>query len=340
MNRAGRCLLIAAISLSVGASTSVAQQRKPLTNSDVTKMVKGGLPESVVVASIKFHPANFDVSPDALIALHKAGVTQAELDAMVSAAGRPATGAPATSPAGSRNVVPNPNFPSVALLRKGTSRPLPLERTQLAETKTKPTSMATLAGDQALQAGISTAAWDTAVHTNSVVGGTAVMAGGSVFSGLMSHRKPTVTYVWAVPKPASTNIVRAMSPSFFVNYAAMPGIKPENFEPAIVKLTPAQNSIRIVGATRGKENATSSSAVNWEIYSSFLEDRVAVTLQKKNAGAYQIAPAAPLLPGEYAVVMRPVSKTMRFSGGDVARAQGNGLMFDAVWSFEVAPDAH
>jgi hypothetical protein len=342
MKTIGRCLLIAVTTIIVTASTSLAQQPKPLTNSDIMKMVQGGLPESVVVASIKSHPANFDVSPDALIALHKAGATQAELDAMVSAAGSSATGAstPTKSSPGSTNAVSNPNFPSVALLQNGASQQLDLERTQLAQTKTKPTSMASLAGDQAVQAGISTAAWDTAVHTNSIAGGTAVLEGGNVFSGLMSRRKPTVTYVWGVPKPASTNIVHTTSPSFSANYATMPGIKPEDFEPTIVKLTPAQNSIRIVGATQGKEDAMSSSAINWELYSSFLEDRVAVNLQKKSVGEYQIAPAAPLLPGEYAVVMRPVSKAMKFSGGDVARAQGNGLMFDAVWSFQVAPDAH
>jgi hypothetical protein len=340
MNRAGRYLLIAVTLLTVAASCSLAQQPKPLTNSDVMKMVQGGLPESVVVASIKSHPANFDVSPDALIALHKAGVTRAELDAMMSATGSSAAGSPTAQPASSPNTAPNPNFPSVVLLQNGTSQLLELERTQLAQTKTKPTSMATLAGDQALQAGISTAAWDTAVHTNSVAGGTAVIAGGNVFSGLMSHRKPTVTYVWGVPKPASTNVIHTKSPSFSVSYATMPGVKPEDFEPTIVKLTPAQNSLRIVGATQGKEDAASNSAANWEIYNSFLEDRVGVNMQEKKVGEYQISPASPLLPGEYAVVLRPVSKTMKFSGGDVARAQGDGLMFDAVWSFQVAPDAH
>jgi hypothetical protein len=46
-----------------------------------------------------------------------------------------------------------------------------------------------------------------------------------------------------------------------------------------------------------------------------------------------------LMPGEYAVVLRPVSKSKRFSGGDVARGQGDGLMFDSAWSFEVSTDA-
>ena len=106
-----------------------------------------------------------------------------------------------------------------------------------------------------------------------------------------------------------------------------------------MKLTPAQNMCRIVGATRGKEDAQSSSAADWEIYSSFLEERVAVKAQKATPGEYTISPASPLFPGEYAVVLRPVSKSKKFSGGDVARAQGDGFLFDAVWSFQVATDA-
>jgi len=46
-----------------------------------------------------------------------------------------------------------------------------------------------------------------------------------------------------------------------------------------------------------------------------------------------------LVPGEYGVVLRPLSKSKKFSGGDVARAQGEGLMFDSVWSFQIAPEA-
>ena len=55
-------------------------------------------------------------------------------------------------------------------------------------------------------------------------------------------------------------------------------------------------------------------------------------------GQYQISSVTPLLPGEYGIVLRPVSKDKKFSGGDVARAQGDGLMFDAAWSFQVSTD--
>jgi len=45
------------------------QATKPLTNSNVVKMVKGEVPGSVIVSSIQSNFSNFDLSPDAPIRL-------------------------------------------------------------------------------------------------------------------------------------------------------------------------------------------------------------------------------------------------------------------------------
>jgi hypothetical protein len=117
------------------------------------------------------------------------------------------------------------------------------------------------------------------------------------------------------------------------------GINPDDYEPTLVKLTPAQNTCRIVGATQGKEDVRSSPAADWQMYSHFLEERVATAPEKLGSGRYKIAAKSELVPGEYGVVLRPLSKEKRFSGGDVARAQGDGLMFDAIWTFQISDDA-
>ena len=65
-------------------SVSSLAQQKPLTNADVVNMVKGGLAESVVISAIQLNPATYDISPTALLALKKAGVTQQEQDAMLA----------------------------------------------------------------------------------------------------------------------------------------------------------------------------------------------------------------------------------------------------------------
>ncbi|MHB1516631.1 MAG: DUF2846 domain-containing protein [Acidiferrobacteraceae bacterium] len=58
-------------------------------NTDVLKMLKAGLPESVVLAKIHMEPGKFDTSADALIALKKAGASEAVLDAVLDH-GKPA----------------------------------------------------------------------------------------------------------------------------------------------------------------------------------------------------------------------------------------------------------
>jgi hypothetical protein len=68
----------------------VAQQdKRSLTNQDVIKMVKAGLPENTIVLAIQKGPNQFDTSPDALIALKEAGATQKVLDAILQAQSPP-----------------------------------------------------------------------------------------------------------------------------------------------------------------------------------------------------------------------------------------------------------
>lgn len=333
------------------AAVTGQEQKSALTNADVVKMLQAGLPESVVIATIQANPGNYDTSPAGLIALHKAGATPNEMNAMLAsqqaatAAGgansTPATNTPAvpaSDPAG-----PKWQMPSVALVQNGGAQQLPMERTQLAQTKTKPQSLASLTGDsavtQGMQAGVSDAAWSAASRMNSAIGGTAVQQAGGIVGSMLTRRPTTVTYVWGVAGPASPNVLQTTLPQFRVSFDKALGVNPDEFAPQIVRLTPAQNTCRLAGATQGKEDARSHEAADWEIYSSFVEDRVATNLQKTAAGEYAISPQSPLYPGEYAVVLRPISKHEKVSGGEVARAQGPGLMFDILWSFQVADTA-
>ena len=64
-----------------------AQQPKPktFTNADVIKMAKAGLDDSTIVLAIQQHPAQYDTSADALIDLKTQGVSQAVINAMLTA---------------------------------------------------------------------------------------------------------------------------------------------------------------------------------------------------------------------------------------------------------------
>ncbi len=329
------------------ASMLCQQPQKPLTNDNVLALVRSHTSESAIVSQIQSRPSSFDMSPHEIIRLSKAGVTEKELDAMTAAANKKADSANPT--AASRAEAPpaipqsKSRMPKLNVMNAGSTRELPLEKTQLAETKTKPSSMKSLASDsvvtQAMQSGVNEAAMNASMHMNSGIGGESVQQAGSIFSTVMAHRQPKTTYVWGVPGPASSNVLQSASPAFTIDFSRVLGVTPDDYAPAIVKLTPAQNTCRIIGATQGKADARSSPAADWQIYSNFLEERVNSQVQKLAPGKYKISPASELAAGEYGVVLRPVTKTKPFSGGDVARGQGDGLMFDAIWTFQISDDA-
>ena len=76
------------------------ESQKRLTNADVIKMVKAGVPESVIISSMQSGPVNFDLSPLGLAALGGAGVSkniQNAMKARMSAQqGSPTSGTPGT----------------------------------------------------------------------------------------------------------------------------------------------------------------------------------------------------------------------------------------------------
>jgi hypothetical protein len=324
------------------AATATAQPPAPLSNADVIDMVKAGLPESTIVNAIRSGPAHFDTSAAALIALHQAGVSSSELDAITSS-GQRAAGNGAGAPVPSDGAGPRWRLPSAALLKGGSTQELPLEKAQLAQTKTKPTSMSALASDpvttQAMQSGIGIATNQIAGQMNYGVGSGVVQGAGAILSTMLSTHKNTVTYVWGVVGPTSATMLHTTLPTFAVNFVQTPGVNPAEYAPQIVKLTPAQNTCRILGATEGKEDARSTPAADWQMYSGFVEERAAVTSRELRPGEYEVTPSSPLLPGEYALVLRPLSRNKKFSGADVARGQGDGQMFQVVFTFSVPIDA-
>src|SRR5436309_7741875 len=93
--------MIGTVGLALCASV-FSQQRKPLTNDDIIVMVHKKLPESVIVSTIQVGPAKFNTSPNELIRLNSAGLTEKELNAILAASGT----APASSPAAPDKVAP------------------------------------------------------------------------------------------------------------------------------------------------------------------------------------------------------------------------------------------
>ena len=82
------------------AFTSLLTAQQALKNDSVIKMVKAGLTDDAIVATINANPGAFDASPDGLIALKQAGVSNKVIDAIVakSTASAPDSAPPDAAP--------------------------------------------------------------------------------------------------------------------------------------------------------------------------------------------------------------------------------------------------
>jgi len=307
---------------------------QPLTNDDIISLAKEGLPESTINSAIQSQNNQFDLSAVSLINLKKQGVSSSIIEAMQAAT-------KGASPSGgvSAQAAPAVAGQPYVTINDGTRKPLPLSRTQINQTKTKASSLTGLAGDAALVSafqGMAMQAGATALYrSGSVVGGNMLGSAGGIVSGFLSHRKPTVTEVWAIAGQKAETTAASDSPSFEINFANISGVNADEYEPVLIKLTTSPQNFRLVGATEAKQDVFESQASDWQVYSSFVEDRVAAQAKKVAAGQYQLSPNAALAAGEYGVALRPLNKGKKFSAASVQQNSGDGMLFNSVWAFSV-----
>jgi hypothetical protein len=354
--------LLAPICATLFVVSAFGQTAPPaLTNDDVISMFKGGLGESTIISAIQSQDTNFDISAMGLLQLKKSGVPPKIMDAVISAAGKHKAAVEAAAAAKAQAeaeakakatvVVPAvmtspilPGTPSVLLVQAGQKQPLPIGHTQIIQTKAKPSSLAALTSDGSLAQAMAGASQSVAaagmMKGSSKVASTAMMAnpmiGGAMMAGgLFAHRKQAITDVWAVPGPKSEAVIHNAQPAFEVQYANVPGINADEYEPVLLKLEPTANNFRLVGATQAKPDALQASTADWGMYSSFVEERMPAQATKAAPGSYQLQASSALAPGEYAVALRPINKEKKFSGTSMTQNTGDGLLFNSVWSFEV-----
>lgn len=232
--------------------------------------------------------------------------------------------------------------PMVFFLQGGAKFNLPAEATQIVQTKSKANSLSALAEDQAVTEALrvgSEALQQAVSNTGSLVGSSAVNSGATIFSAIIARKqsqKPAkITYVWALQGASSASASPTKVPSFEVDYAGIPGINSDAFEPVIVKLSLAQSTYRLVGATEAATSTPQPAQQDWPMYSGFIEDRISAGVQKLGSGQARVTPNSALPAGEYAVALRPIDKAHKFSGEQVGKNEGEGLLFNYAWSFSV-----
>jgi len=109
-----RCLLCLVLCNSLVLSQTM------MTNITVIKMTKAGLAEDIITNTIDSHPGTYDTSPDGLIALKNAGVSNKVIAAMIAkVTGTPSTPSLSNQIPDIRSSAPNSHAPSGSQIRSG-----------------------------------------------------------------------------------------------------------------------------------------------------------------------------------------------------------------------------
>jgi hypothetical protein len=297
-------------------------QPSALGNDDILEMTQAGFAEGTILATIAANDASFDVSARALVALKAAGVPESVIEAMATreAADRKAASAvkktggdpaAAASPAelgrlsamitqlaakqdaaaaAQRPTEPPKTAdpaPHAWVVNAADRTPLPPTIAQVASTDDH--SAQRLKTLQSL-------AGTALVFVNPAVGGIATTIGGLFHPGNQIR-----TAIWALSGPAAPRDLGA-APQFEVEFGHIPGVDPDEYQPAIVRLVPTKDNYRLIAAAKTM-GAKTGSAPDGPI----VEEPVITQLTQLGRGHYR-ASASMLPVGEYALVLRPVDK--------------------------------
>ena len=296
-----------------------------IANEDVVDMTKAGFAESTILAAIAANDSHFDVSTHALMALKDEGVSQPVIEAMLNveaankkaaaiaqkaaaetanspppeeivrlskmieqlAAKQDAAAAAQKAPEPPKNADPTPH---AWVLKDDNRMPLPPTIAQVAFTDDK--------GAERLKT-LGSLAGTALVFVNPAVGGIATTLGGLFHPGSQQHMA-----IWALTGTAAPRDV-GVSPTFEVEFGHIPGVDPDQYQPAIVRLVPTKDNYRLIAAAKTTA-AKSSAAPDGPI----VEEPVVTQLKQLGRGHYR-ATATMLPTGEYALVLRPIDKDER-----------------------------
>jgi hypothetical protein len=159
----------------------------------------------------------------------------------------------------------------------------------------------------------------------------------SGLGGLFRDDDPEKTAVWALLGSSAPRQLDADS-AFEIEFGQVPGVDPDQYQPAIVQLVPTSDNYRLVGAAK-IEGGDAAAAPREAI----IEEPVAAQLTQMARGRYRIVLRAPVAPGEYALVLRPVEKSERerrrgaeSSLGALMGASGSAQILYLTWDFSIA----
>lgn len=334
-----------------------AQAPGGIGNSDVQAMVAAEFSDSTIISVIGANLVQFDLSPRALVALKGAGVSERVIEAMIAAEAdkkripEPELIAePVETQASLEYAKLTQMIEELAAKQEAAavaqrepeppaSRADPSPRVwmvaETAKTPIAPTiAQVAFAGGGRRGAermkSLQGLAGQALSFVNPAVGGLATTLG-SLFRSDEEH-----TAVWALAATSSARVLD-FNPLFEIDFAHIPGVDPDKYQPAIVQLVPTNDNYRLVAAAE-TDGASTGSVPRGPI----IEEVVATESTRVGRGQYRIAPRNMLGPGEYALVLRPISDSRRQRRRDAEASLGELLggstsqILYLTWEFSIA----
>jgi hypothetical protein len=325
-------------------------------NDDVLEMTRAQFSETTILAAIAANPTRFDVAPRALVALKNSGVSEAVIEAMLAAeTAKKQTAAPARE---TELAAPKPSeeFTKLSAMierlaaqqeaaeaarrppdppKSSDSSPRAWTVTAAEKTALAPT-IAQVAftdekGGNRLKT-LQSLAGKALAFTNPAVSGIATTLG-----GLFRSDNEQRTAVWAL---AGTSAARGLAPvtAFEIGFGHTPGVDPDAYQPAIVRLVRTNDNYRLVAAAKTEGSKTIATPKD-----PIVEELVPTQLTRITRGHYRVQAKETLGPGEYALVLRPIvqkERRRRISEASLGELLGGGTsqILYLTWDFSVATE--
>lgn len=145
-----------------------------------------------------------------------------------------------------------------------------------------------------------------------------------------------VTWIWVAPSSAEAPSLDDPQPRFIVSVGGLSGVAPDTVDAHIVRLVPSPDGRRVVAAAPGRADQAVRDDDDWDLVDDLRQDLVPTITTRLEPGTLNLQPRQELGPGEYAVVVRPISSD-ELSGAAVLTEQGAGQVFATAWLFSVRP---
>ncbi len=361
--------IVSAALLVVLAFAAVAQNKRPLTNDDIIKLVKDGFTGDVVVAMIEANDSAYDVSLDGLNSLKAAGISSPVMQAMLKAEAQkrqspnasspppqtapPTPAAPMMPPTmpgaassymqqimgmmsgagGGGGMVDPSQLPPLTIVSGAAPLSVRPSIAQVASTQTSGDGMPG-AGSQAV--GMLAGLGRQALSFGAIGGSMFAGPGAGIAIGMMGG----MGGMGLRHGPPKVTYVWAL-PGAQSGFSA-PDSKPrlEMSYGNLLGIDPDAYEPQLIKLVESRDNwrlvgatKTPRGQIGTEAWEKITEARIAVNIDRLARGRVQIAPKQPLEPGEYAAVLRAIHPGKRAEG-----SLGGGMetsLFFAVWDFSV-----